>query len=85
MEIHKHNCFVTGSSCYYDKPDEHKIFTKLSKRVAKTILRMQEKDQIEEIAWLIRESYDNYVAAETDNDPIETLKIASLAYEWNLK
>ena len=41
---------------------------------------MQKKDQIEEIAWLIRESYDNYVAAETDNDPIETLK-----HEWSLK
>ena len=80
MEIHKRNCFVTGSSCYYDKPDEHKIFTKLSKKVAKIILTMQKKDQTEEIAWLIRESYDNYVAAETDNDPIKTLK-----YEWNIK
>ena len=80
MEIHKLNCFVTGSSCYYDKPDEHKIFTKLSKKVAKIILTMQKKDQTEEIAWLIRESYDNYVAAETDNDPIKTLK-----YEWNIK
>jgi hypothetical protein len=80
MEIHKNNCFVTGSSCYYDKPDEHKIFTELSKKVAKMILKMQKRDQIGEIAWLIRESYDNYVAAETDNDPIETLK-----HEWNLK
>ena len=80
MEIHKHNCFIVGSSCYYDKPDEHKIFTELSKKVAKTILKMQKKDQVEEIAWLIRESYDNYVAAETDNDPIETLK-----HEWSQK
>ena len=80
MEIHKHNSFITGSSCYYDKPDEHKIFTKLSEKVAKMILEMESKDQVEEIAWLIRESYDNYVASETDDDPIETLK-----HEWNIK
>jgi len=29
---------------------------------------------------LIRESYDSYVAAETDSDPIETLK-----EEWSIK
>ena len=44
------------------------------------ILNMQDKDRIQEIAFLIRESYDSYVAAETDSDPIETLK-----EEWSIK
>jgi len=72
--------FIAGSSCYYDNPEKHKAFCRLSNKVARMILNMQDKDRIQEIAFLIRQSYDSYVAAETENDPIETLK-----EEWSIK
>ena len=76
----EHGSFIIGSSCYYDNPEKHKVFCGLSNKVAKMILNMQDKDRIQEIAFLIRQSYDSYVAAETENDPIETLK-----EEWSIK
>ena len=72
--------FIAGSSCYYDNPEKHKEFYGLSIKVAEMILNLHNKDRIGEIAFLIRESYDSYVAAETDSDPIETLK-----EEWSIK
>lgn len=70
---------VNRSHCYFNDENKYKEFCELTEYIADMILTMTHKEKIGEISWLLQKTYDNYVAAETDDDPITTLK-----EEWNI-